>query len=174
MRSRLLLRFMAGMSSMRPSRVYASHIINCNAFPVSFGACKLFRSYSTFAGSSRTARMGGRTSPGHPPPRLTRVLVRRNRRRAARTTATATPTSNILSPLRIFFPGNFRTTLRKVPTWCVVSMAEKEEEGVCSSGAVSSSQAIPEEETAVVDPSPVNQQRFCFESDILALKNNPE
>lgn len=53
-------------------------------------------------------------------------------------------------------------------------MAEKEEEGVCSSGAVSSSQAIPEEETAVVDPSPVNQQRFCFESDILALKNNPE
>ena len=53
-------------------------------------------------------------------------------------------------------------------------MAEKEEERVCSRGAVSSSQAVPEEETAVVDPPPVNQQRFCFESDILALKNNPE
>ena len=51
---------------------------------------------------------------------------------------------------------------------------EKEEEGACSSGAILSSQEVPEEETEAADPPLVNQQRFCFESDILALKNNPE
>lgn len=66
--------------------------------------------------------------------------------------------------------------LRKVdlPTWCGGMAEEKEEEGACSSGAIPSSQEVPEEETEAADPLPVSQQRFCFESDILALKNNPE
>lgn len=65
--------------------------------------------------------------------------------------------------------------LRKIPTWCGgMAEIEKEEEGACSSGAILSSQEVPEEETEAADPPLVSQQRFCFESDILALKNNPE